>query len=205
VAIDQLYVTQKIEVNGAGLGDIAASGAQSLEVRTRRGRLGVAKHRLLVGQQTRRLAISRSIISLSSASPSFDKESPRFNRRLAEVEPPPGRLGVLRQVAAELLPEVERALLDLFGCRPNSRVTSRQIGATAPEIGVSSRAIFEARQIRDAEKADPGIVKRTPDEQIERGEEPTDFYHVSRFGRQGLAEQNVDRGDASSFFSSRLE
>jgi len=54
---------------------------------------------------------------------------------------------------------------------------------SAKEINVSSKTVFEARQIRDAEKADPGIVERTLDEQLERGEEPRDFhhYHVSMF------------------------
>src|SRR5271154_1783915 len=42
--------------------------------------------------------------------------------------------------------------------------------ATAADIGLSRKTVFEARQIRDAEKAaDPGSVKRTLDEQIERG------------------------------------
>jgi len=43
----------------------------------------------------------------------------------------------------------------------------------APEIGLSSKDIHEARQIRDAEEAEPGIVKRTLDAAIEAGEEPT--------------------------------
>jgi hypothetical protein len=34
------------------------------------------------------------------------------------------------------------------------------------------REIHEARQIRDAEAADPGIIRRTLEEKLERGEEP---------------------------------
>ena len=37
---------------------------------------------------------------------------------------------------------------------------------TAPEI-------FQAREIRDAEQVEPGIVRRVLDEAIEAGEEPT--------------------------------
>lgn len=40
-------------------------------------------------------------------------------------------------------------------------------------IGLTHKDIHDARQIRDAEKADPGITKRTLDGMVERGEEPT--------------------------------
>jgi hypothetical protein len=45
--------------------------------------------------------------------------------------------------------------------------------ATTADIGLSRKDIHEARQIRDAEEADPGIVRRVLDERIEAGEEPT--------------------------------
>lgn len=44
---------------------------------------------------------------------------------------------------------------------------------TAADIGLTPKAVHEARVIRDAEAADPGIVRRALDERIERGEEPT--------------------------------
>ena len=44
---------------------------------------------------------------------------------------------------------------------------------SAAAIGLSRKDIHEARIIRDAEVADPGIVKRTIDEAVEAGEEPT--------------------------------
>lgn len=44
---------------------------------------------------------------------------------------------------------------------------------TAADIGLSRKDIHEARIIRDAEKADPGIVKRTVEAAIASGEEPT--------------------------------
>lgn len=45
--------------------------------------------------------------------------------------------------------------------------------ATAAALGLSRKDIHEAREIRDAEQADPGIVRRTLDEAIDAGEEPT--------------------------------
>lgn len=45
--------------------------------------------------------------------------------------------------------------------------------ATAAEIGISRKDIHEARQVRDAEKAEPGIAQRAVNAMLERGEEPT--------------------------------
>ena len=45
--------------------------------------------------------------------------------------------------------------------------------ATAADLGLSRKAIHDARLIRDAEAADPGLVRRTLDERLDRGEEPT--------------------------------
>jgi len=45
--------------------------------------------------------------------------------------------------------------------------------ARAADAGLTAKEIHEAREIRDAENADPGIIKRTLDEAIEAGEEPT--------------------------------
>ena len=44
--------------------------------------------------------------------------------------------------------------------------------ATADNLGLSRKAIHDARQLRDAEDADPGLVRRTLDDRLERGEEP---------------------------------
>lgn len=45
--------------------------------------------------------------------------------------------------------------------------------ATAADLGLSRKAIHEAREIRDAEQADPGIVRRAIDEALDAGDEPT--------------------------------
>lgn len=45
--------------------------------------------------------------------------------------------------------------------------------ASAADVGLSRKEIHEARQVRDAEAADPGVVSRTLNTLVERGEEPT--------------------------------
>ena len=44
--------------------------------------------------------------------------------------------------------------------------------ATAADLGLSRKAIHEARLIRDAEKAEPGIVRRVLDQALTEGREP---------------------------------
>lgn len=44
---------------------------------------------------------------------------------------------------------------------------------TAADLGLRRDQIHEARQFRDAEAADPGVVRRALDDRLERGEEPT--------------------------------
>lgn len=45
--------------------------------------------------------------------------------------------------------------------------------ATAGELGFDRKMIHEARLIRDAEKQEPGIIQRTVEDALQRGEEPT--------------------------------
>jgi hypothetical protein len=44
---------------------------------------------------------------------------------------------------------------------------------TAAELGLSRKEVHEARRVRDAERAEPGIVRRTLDDRLDRGEEST--------------------------------
>ncbi len=57
--------------------------------------------------------------------------------------------------------------------RVRSCVGEDNAPATAADLGLRRDQIHEARQIRDAEVVDPGIVRRTLDERLEHGEEPT--------------------------------
>jgi hypothetical protein len=54
-----------------------------------------------------------------------------------------------------------------------SRIPKQSSGPTAADIGISTKSIHEARELRDAEEADPGIVRRVLDEAVDAGEEPT--------------------------------
>jgi len=53
------------------------------------------------------------------------------------------------------------------------RVDDANAIASAADLGLRRDQIHDARLIRDAEVADPGIVRRTLDEGLARGEEPT--------------------------------
>lgn len=58
--------------------------------------------------------------------------------------------------------------------RPNNEKTASATEAvSAPDIGLSHKNIHEARRLRDAERAEPGIVQRAISGIVERGEEPT--------------------------------
>lgn len=63
--------------------------------------------------------------------------------------------------------------------------------ATAADLGLSRNDIHDARLLRDAEEADPGIVRRTLDEKLARGEEPTRSA-VRRAAEEKL-QRSVDR------------
>ncbi len=56
--------------------------------------------------------------------------------------------------------------------RPKSVGDGNTFQATADDLGLKRHEIHEARQIRDAEEADPGVVRRTLDEKIEWEEKP---------------------------------
>lgn len=73
--------------------------------------------------------------------------------------------------------------------------------STVTNLGLTSKAIHQARIIRDAEEADPGIVRRTLDEALENGEEPTRAKvkravkaksRRTRRPRQNLSSQQTD-------------
>ena len=61
---------------------------------------------------------------------------------------------------------------------------SKQNVTTAADLGLARKDIHEARQLRDAEAAEPGAIRRALDGMIERGEEPT---------RAALKREVIDR------------
>ena len=78
-----------------------------------------------------------------------------------------------RRLADEYDSAQERGEIAGHGGGRNFKFGGDNLEITASDIGLRSDEIHEARVIRDAENADPGIVRRTLDEKLSRGEEPT--------------------------------
>lgn len=55
----------------------------------------------------------------------------------------------------------------------NFKVPNQNVEPDAADLGLTRKAIHEARQVRDAEAADPGIVRRVVDAAVEERREPT--------------------------------
>ena len=63
--------------------------------------------------------------------------------------------------------------------------------ATAADVGLTRKDIHDARLLRDAEEAEPGIIRRTLDEKLARGEEPT--RAAVRRAAEAKLQRSVDR------------
>ena len=74
-----------------------------------------------------------------------------------------------RRLADEYDAAQERG--EVRGARERTTSSPEAVGVS--DLRISHKEIHEARQVRDAEAADPGITRRTLDSLIERGEEPT--------------------------------
>lgn len=81
--------------------------------------------------------------------------------------------GAKRRLADEYDAAQERGEVKANGGDRVSSVSKENTVPSAADIGISRKEIHEAREIRDAEEADPGIVRRTLDEALAAGEEPT--------------------------------
>ena len=78
-----------------------------------------------------------------------------------------------RRLADEYDAAQERGEIARHGGGRKFNVGDPNVEITAADLGLRRDEIHEARVIRDAEQADPGIVRRTLDEKLARGEEPT--------------------------------
>lgn len=54
-----------------------------------------------------------------------------------------------------------------------TNVGNDNVSATAADLGIRRDEIHESRQIRDAERAEPGLAERALKAMVDRGEEPT--------------------------------
>ena len=108
--------------------------------------------------------------------------------------------------ALEIEAQAKRRLADEYdGAQERGEASTRQnnpgsVGhvpdgnmppATATGLGLSRKDIHDARLIRAAEKAEPGIVRRTLDEKLARGEEPT--RSAVRRAAEAKIQRSVDR------------
>ena len=78
-----------------------------------------------------------------------------------------------RRLADEYDAAQERGEIARHGGGRKFNVGDPNVEITAADLGLRRDEIHDARLIRDAEQADPGIVRRTLDEKLARGEEPT--------------------------------
>jgi hypothetical protein len=59
------------------------------------------------------------------------------------------------------------------GSNQYGNIPNEDISTSVEDIGLTSKLVHEARIIRDAEKNSPGIVRKTVDERLGAGQEPT--------------------------------
>jgi hypothetical protein len=78
-----------------------------------------------------------------------------------------------RRLADEYDAAQERGEVSRQGQRTDIIPDGKKVPTVSEIPGLSSKEIHEARLIRDAEKADPGIIERTINAAVEAGEEPT--------------------------------
>ena len=88
---------------------------------------------------------------------------------IAETKAFVERVGAKRRLADEYDAAQERG--EVRGDRQRTASNAEAIGVN--DIGLTHKDIHEARIIRDAEAAEPGIVRRALDEKLALGEEPT--------------------------------
>ena len=74
-----------------------------------------------------------------------------------------------RRLADEYDAAQERG--EIRGSRERTTSSPEAVGVS--DLGLTHKDIHEARQIRDAEAAEPGLIRRAIDERLEAGREPT--------------------------------
>jgi len=95
-----------------------------------------------------------------------------------------------RRLADEYDAAQERGEIGRQGQRSDLLPDEKKV-ASPLEAGISYKEIHQARQLRDAEVADPGITRRALDGMLQRGDEPTkaalrrEIIEASKMGLQG--------------------
>jgi hypothetical protein len=115
--------------------------------------------------------VAKKAARLAAAKGAFNKIVAASNRTQAHAL----ELEALanRRLADEYDAAQERGEIATGRDGPGAGVSNGNAKATAADIGLTRKQMHEARIIRDAEEAEPGIVKRVLEETLEAGEEPT--------------------------------
>jgi hypothetical protein len=77
------------------------------------------------------------------------------------------------RIADEYDAAQERGEVQAHGGQGRRDVPEQDIPPSVTDIGLTRKVIHEARKVRDAERDDPGIVRRTVDAKLAEGEAPT--------------------------------
>jgi len=96
------------------------------------------------------------------------------------------------RIADEYDAAQERGEVQTAGGDRVSNVPKQNNAPTTSDLGISRKDIHEAREIRDAEKAEPGIVRKALDDALEAGQEPT-RAKVKRATKRKDAPQSTKR------------
>jgi hypothetical protein len=85
----------------------------------------------------------------------------------------------------------ERGEVAKQGGARNFKIPNENFEPTTTDVGLTNKQVHEARKVRDAEKAEPGIVQHTVDAKLEAGDEPT-HADVRRAVNRATAHKNED-------------
>lgn len=162
----------------------------------------------LIPTETLPVLIDRATAALDSARSSAEVLEARDMARVAyDAAKSAGRMAKAKQAHDSLIADVHRAQANALAIRARAEMRLAEeyddaqdrdevakVGqrrnvvehnvSIAADLGIRRDEIHEARRLRDAEQSDPGIIRRTLDGMIERGEEPT---------RAALKREVIDR------------
>lgn len=149
----------------------------------------------IIPMETLPRLIDRATAALENARTSAEVlEAREFARAAYDAAKSAGRMAKAKQAHDSIVSEVHRAQAHALAIRARAEMRLAEEYDDAQDRGeilgngersfsspekVSGTAIFppkdlhEARQFRDAERADPGVIRRTIDSIVDRGEEPT--------------------------------
>lgn len=162
-----------------------------------------------VPAETLPILIDRASAALASARTSAEVlEARDFARVAYDAAKTAGRMAKAKQAHDSLIADVHRAQAHALAIRAraemrlaeeydaaqdrgevkrnggNNSTVANPNSATAADLGLRRDEIHEARKLRDAEAAEPGLIQRAINAMVQRGEEPT---------RAALRKEVIDR------------